>query len=117
VIGALTYNTIANVTAANGNSTKLYSLALNPGTWLIESQVIWIPNATGRREHTVRQGGAWNSILLAGNTHPADPTADTYQNCTALVKLAEATEISVWGVQTSGGGLRFGGTVKALRLK
>ena len=103
--------------AEHGSSTKLHSLSLASGVWLIESQINWGSNSVGRREHTLRQGGAWNSTMLAGNSHDADPTSPTYQNCVGIISTPDITEVSVWGIQTSGNPLNFGGTVKATRLK
>lgn len=117
VVGQLSYKTTSATPAEHGNSTKLHSLLLDPGTWIIESQINWAVNTSGRREHAIRQGGAWNSTLLAGNSHSADPTSSTYQNCTGVISVADTTEVSVWGIQTSGSTLNFGGTIKALRLK
>lgn len=116
-IGNFVYNTTANVTAVNGISTKLYYIVLEPGIWSIESQITWDTNATGFREHVVRQGSQWNSTMLAGNSHLANPITTTHQNCSAIAVLTVPTEISVWGLQNSGSELNFGGTVKAVRLK
>jgi len=117
VIGSIAFKNTASVTATHGNSMNVHSLDLTSGTWLIESQITWSPNSAGRREHTIRQGSAWNSTLIAGNSQSPDPTSQTYQNCVAIVTLSADTTISVWGVQTSGVDLSVGGTVKAIRVK
>lgn len=116
-VGELIFETIADKSTTSGNSTQVFTLSLNSGTWLIESQVTWVANATGRRIQSIRQGDYYNSPMLAENSNMASEEGTTGQNCVGIVAITTTQNITVWATQSSGGNLNVGGTVKAIRFK
>ena len=116
-VGELVFETIADKSTTSGNSTQVFALSLTAGTWLIESQVTWVANTTGRRIQSIRQGDYYNSPMLAENSNMASEEGTTSQNCVGIVAITTTQNITVWVTQSSGGNLNVGGTVKAIRFK
>ena len=116
-VGELIFETIADKSTTSGNSIQVFTLSLNSGTWLIESQVTWVANATGRRIQSIRQGDYYNSPMLAENSNMASEEGTTSQNCVGIVAITTTQNITVWVTQSSGGNLNVGGTVKAIRFR
>ena len=116
-VGELVFETIADKSTTSGNSTQVFALSLTAGTWLIESQVTWVANTTGRRIQSIRQGDYYNSPMLAENSNMASEEGTTSQNCVGIVAITTTQNITVWVTQSSGGNLNVGVTVKAIRFK
>lgn len=116
-VGELAFDTITDKSTTSGNSTLVFALSLAAGIWLIESQVTWVANATGRRIQSIRQGDYYNSPMLAENSNMASEEGTTSQNCVGIVALTTTQNITVWATQSSGGNLNMGGTVKVIRFR
>lgn len=110
-------NLSATVSVPNNTGTKISSITLTAGTWLVLANADWAPSATGYRQ-IMFNANTTNPARDRANTTAALGTGkDSYQQLSIIVMPTATTTYDIYGLQTSGGALNCWPYTSAVRLK
>jgi hypothetical protein len=121
-LGAITetHNTVS-VPSGGSTGTAIASVTLDPGTWLIEGNLAYPTNATGRRIVTlsVTAGEATSASILrqTGVEVPAVSGGYTALHTTWQTKRTAQTTVYLNAYQDSGAALSVTGYIRAMRIQ
>ncbi len=105
----------AGKTAASGTATKICSLTLPAGTWLIMAEMKYGTNTSGYRAMCVNTAVAWNST--DGVLVSAPPTQGAILRTATAYTLTSSKTYYMVAYQNSGSTLDCNGWMQAVRLK
>jgi len=108
------------VSVASGTGTAICSVTLEAGTWLIEGNLAFASNATGRRIADLATGsGSVTSGVIAqtGVEVPAVSGGYTALHTTWQTKRTAQTTVYLNAYQDSGGNLTATGYLRAMRIQ
>lgn len=107
-------------TMTTGTATRMVSIVLDPGVWLMCYTQSFGNNATGYRTIYLTTNASSTSISQA--LHAAATTAAPASGATSYVNLASTTRVTAqttvygYAIQTSGGNLNGTGYINAVRI-
>lgn len=118
-IGAIT-TADGTVSVASGTGTAICSVTLDPGTYIIEGNLAYQTNATGRRIATlsVTAGNATSASILSqtGVEVPATGGGYTALHTTWMTKRTAQTTVYLNAYQDSGSTISATGYIRAMRI-
>lgn len=118
-LGAITAAN-GTVSVASGTGTAICSVTLDPGTWLIEGNVAFVSNGTGRRIADIATGSGSVSagvISQTGVEVPAVSGGYTALHTGWFTKRTAQTTVYLNAYQDSGGNLTATGYLRAMRIQ
>lgn len=110
----------ASKSISSGTGTDICSVTLDPGTWLIEGNVAFVSNGTGRRIADLSTGSGSVSagvIAQTGVEVPAVSGGYTALHTGWFTKRTAQTTIYLNAYQDSGGNLTATGYIRAMRIQ
>lgn len=107
----------ATVSVPNNTGTKISSITLTAGTWLVLANADWAPNATGYRQIMFNANATNPARDRANTTVALGLGKDSYQQISIIVMPTSTTTYDIYGLQTSGGTLNCWPYTSAVRIK
>lgn len=115
--GTMVQDFVSGKSTSNTTATKITSITLPAGTWLITGTVLFYTNSTGYRNVKISTTSADTSVSAYYSACvPAVSGTSTVVSRALIVQLSASTEYFLNSYQNSGGSLSVDGHIRAVRI-
>ena len=106
----------SNVSMATGGYTNVCSISVPAGTWVMQGNLTWASNSTGRRHAYISVSSAASNAIRTESCN-AVSGGGTSQNLCGISVVASTSTYYLVGWQNSGAALNATGYLRAVRIK